>query len=85
MGASLRTGLAAVGRERDVLVSLVDLPDVGADVVARVLAARADLARAAYDGSPGHPVLLGAAHLEPLLATLHGDAGSTCLLSTGTT
>ncbi len=61
------------------LVSLVDLPDVGAPVVARVLAAgtgRAVLARAAYDGEAGHPVLLGADHLAPLVATLHGDVGA---------
>jgi len=73
--ASLRAGLAAVGRQGAVLVSLVDLPDVGPDVVARVLAADAGLARAAYDGRPGHPVLLGASHLDPVMATLHGDRG----------
>ena len=79
MGASLRAGLLAVGDTDAVLVSLVDLPDVGAPVVARVLAAgtgRAVLARAAYDGEAGHPVLLGADHLAPLVATLHGDVGA---------
>ena len=79
MGASLRAGLLAVGDPDAVLVSLVDLPDVGAPVVARVLAAgtgRAVLARAAYDGEAGHPVLLGADHLAPLVATLHGDVGA---------
>ncbi len=76
MGASLRAGLAAVGRHRAVLVSLVDLPDVGADVVSRVLAAEAGLARATYDGKPGHPVLLGVDHLDPLMATLRGDVGA---------
>ncbi len=51
-----------------VVVLLVDLPDVGAAVLARVLAARGGrrgrqvLARAAYDGMPGHPVLLGRDH-----------------------
>ena len=44
---------------------LVDLPDVTAEVVRRVSAAgdgpRA-LARATYDGWPGHPVLLGRDH-----------------------
>lgn len=76
MGASLRAGLRATGGHHDVLVSLVDLPDVGPEVVARVLAAGAGLARATYDGRPGHPVLLGVDHLEPLLATLHGDVGA---------
>ena len=79
MGASLRAGLLAVGDPDTVLVSLVDLPDVGSPVVARVLAAgtgRATLARAAYDGVPGHPVLIGGDHLAPLVATLRGDAGA---------
>ena len=79
MGASLRAGLLAVGDTDAVLVSLVDLPDVGAPVVARVLAAgtgRAVLARAAYDGEAGHPVLLGGDHLAPLVATLRGDVGA---------
>ncbi|TGN61644.1 nucleotidyltransferase family protein [Nocardioides eburneiflavus] len=67
MGASLRSGLEAIAyTDHDaVLVSLVDLPDVGGAVVARVLDAdhgRATLARAAYDGVPGHPVLLGRDH-----------------------
>ena len=79
MGASLRAGLLAVGDPDAVLVSLVDLPDVGAPVVARVLAAgagRGSLARATYDGAAGHPVLIGGDHLAPLVATLHGDAGA---------
>ncbi len=40
------------------LVTLVDLPDVGAEVVRRVVAAAtgpATLARATYDGTPGAP------------------------------
>jgi molybdenum cofactor cytidylyltransferase/nicotine blue oxidoreductase len=79
MGASLRAGLLALGDVDEVLVSLVDLPDVGAPVVARVLAAgtgRAALVRASYEGEPGHPVLIGGDHLVPLVATLHGDVGA---------
>jgi CTP:molybdopterin cytidylyltransferase MocA len=79
MGASLRAGLLALGDVVAVLVSLVDLPDVGAPVVARVLAAgtgRAALVRASYDGEPGHPVLIGGDHLAPLVATLRGDVGA---------
>lgn len=80
MGASLRTGLAAVDQGSAVLISLVDLPDVGPDVVRRILASEAELARAAYGGVPGHPVLVGADHVEPLMATLHGDIGARAYL-----
>lgn len=82
MGASLRTGLSAT-RDTDasaVLVSLVDLPDVGADVVRRLLAAdRVDadvLARAAYRDVPGHPVLIGRAHWTGVAETAEGDRGA---------
>ena len=76
MGASLRAGLAEIPPHSDVLINLVDLPDVGSDVVARVLTSGALLARAMYDGRPGHPVLIGAEHREALVATLRGDVGA---------
>jgi CTP:molybdopterin cytidylyltransferase MocA len=83
MGASLRTGLRFLdGAADDVtaaLVSLVDLPDVTEAVVARVLAAGAGrdvLARASYDGTPGHPVLLGRAHWDAIAAGATGDRGA---------
>lgn len=81
LAASLRVGLASVNGRGRVLVSLVDLPDVRADVIARVLASDAALARAAYDERPGHPVLLGANHIAPLMATLHGDLGARAYLT----
>jgi len=81
MGASLRAGLDALGpTDHDAaLVSLVDLPDVDAAVVARLVAAsqgRGDLARAAYDGVPGHPVLLGRDHWAGVVASAAGDRGA---------
>ena len=80
MGASLRTGLAALDPEADaVVVSLVDLPDVTAAVVRRVVAAATGpgvLARATYDGTPGHPVLLGRDHWDGVRATAAGDRGA---------
>lgn len=85
MGASLRAGLAALAdTDADAcLVHLVDLPDVDARVVARVLATVADhpdpaahLARATYAGVPGHPVLLGRAHWAAVTATARGDRGA---------
>jgi len=79
MGASLRTGLAALPAGPDaVLISLVDLPDVDARVVRRVVgeAGTGALARAAYAGVPGHPVLLGRDHWTGVAATATGDAGA---------
>jgi len=81
MGESLRTGLAALrGRSAHAaLVHLVDLPDVGPAVVRRMLAAAdgpASLARAAYDGVPGHPVLLGSDHFAGVAELAAGDAGA---------
>ena len=81
MGASLRVGLEALApTDHDTaLVSLVDLPDVDAAVVARVVAAsrgRDALARAAYDGVPGHPVLLGRDHWAGIAASATGDRGA---------
>jgi CTP:molybdopterin cytidylyltransferase MocA len=79
MSASLAAGLRAVTSDV-ALVHLVDLPDVGAAVVRRVLGQggreRDALARASYAGRPGHPVLVGADHVVPLLATLAGDHGA---------
>ena len=49
-----------------------------ADVVRRVAAAGADpdlLARAAYDGGPGHPVLLGRDHWAGVADAATGDRG----------
>jgi CTP:molybdopterin cytidylyltransferase MocA len=79
MGASLRSGLGALPDAAAALVTLVDLPDVGAEVVQRVLAAATGpqvLARAAYDGEPGHPVLLGRDHWGPIADTATGDRGA---------
>ena len=81
MGASLRAGLTALEpTAHDVaLVSLVDLPDVDAAVVARLAAAATGpdvLARASYDGEPGHPVLLGRDHWRGVVASATGDRGA---------
>ena len=93
MGASLRSGLTALarashegeGRVDAVLVTLVDLPDLTPDVVARVLdvprdedehALRRVLRRAAYDHHPGHPALIGREHWEGVVTTALGDHGA---------
>ncbi|MBM9466436.1 nucleotidyltransferase family protein [Nakamurella leprariae] len=89
MGTSLVTGLRGVleddhaGAVDAVLVMLVDLPDVGADVIDRVLAdvraqaaPRTSVVRAAYAGVPGHPVVFGRDHLAAVMASSGGDRGA---------
>lgn len=81
MGSSLRVGLDSLRRTaaRAALVMLVDQPGIGAEVVARVLAAHAagaPLVTATYDGERGHPVLLARHHWEGAAATAHGDRGA---------
>ncbi len=82
MGSSLRRGLLAVQRHQvaAVLVHLVDLPDVTAEVVRRLLReaplSPAVLARATYRGRPGHPVLIGREHLPAVIVGLGGDTGA---------
>jgi CTP:molybdopterin cytidylyltransferase MocA len=82
MGASLRTGLAALAQSDPVpdaaLVHLVDLPGVTAAAVARLVAhASPDaLVRATYSGRPAHPVLLGREHWAGVQEAAMGDAGA---------
>ena len=83
MGASLRAGLTHLDPDVDDLavVTLVDLPDVTAAVMARVVSAaeaedRSALVRAAYRGVPGHPVAIGAVHWPAVVATASGDRGA---------
>jgi nicotine blue oxidoreductase len=87
MGASLRAGLVALaGRSpapEAALVALVDTPGMTAEVVRRVVGAVGErdggpavLARAAFDGVPGHPVLLGRDHWPGIRAVASGDAGA---------
>jgi CTP:molybdopterin cytidylyltransferase MocA len=86
MGASLRAGLGALVGLDDVtaaLVCVVDTPGLNAAVVRRVaaLAGPDVLARATYDGTPGHPVLLGSAHFGALGDDAGGDVGARDYLS----
>ena len=80
MSASLRAGLRALDATPAdaAVVQLVDLPGVTAAAVARLaaLTSRHVLARAAYEGRPGHPVLLGRAHWAGVCAAAVGDAGA---------
>ncbi|HEX3789489.1 MAG TPA: nucleotidyltransferase family protein [Pseudonocardiaceae bacterium] len=80
MGSSTRVGLDAAARtDADaVLVLPVDVPEVTAAAVRRVaeLADPEVLARAEYDGVPGHPVLIGRSHLAGARESAVGDVGA---------
>lgn len=85
MASSLRLGLESVPDSVEaVVVTLVDLPDLTAEVTDRVAAAagrqpRQVLARAVFNGRPGHPVLIGADHLPAVIDSLAAggpDAGA---------
>ncbi len=66
-----------------VIVMLVDTPGVGAGVIRRLadLVAPRILARAAYQGQPGHPVLIGRDHWAGVRGTARGDRGARDYLS----
>ncbi|RXZ66860.1 nucleotidyltransferase family protein [Agromyces albus] len=92
LSASLRAGLEfAAGTHTDaVLVSLVDLaglpPAVGRRVVDAAGSApgaerHASLARAVFDGRPGHPVLIGRDHWSAVATEVSGDAGAGAYLA----
>ncbi|SFA90774.1 nicotine blue oxidoreductase [Amycolatopsis marina] len=82
LGASLRAGLDSlhtVDRQvQAVLVQLVDLPWVGPEIVTRLrrLSAADVVARAAYAGVPGHPVLLGRRWWAEIAEGAVGDRGA---------
>ncbi|PBC46099.1 molybdopterin-guanine dinucleotide biosynthesis protein MobA [Rhodococcus sp. ACS1] len=84
MSASLRRGLEVAATFDDVdavVITLVDLPDLGVDAVRRIVSvppgdARSALRQAHYSGRPGHPVLIGRDHWLPLRHGLTGDSGA---------
>ncbi|MDR1711193.1 MAG: XdhC family protein [Propionibacteriaceae bacterium] len=77
LSASVRAALETVNGT--LLLTLVDTPGLTVAAVRRVLAAYSSptsLARASYEGNPGHPVLIGAHHIGRILPTLSGDRGA---------
>lgn len=85
LSASVRAGIDAVRADQHDYLALhtVDTPDIGANVIRRVLVAATDtgLARATYRGRPGHPVVIARRHWDALAATLTGDAGARAFLA----
>ncbi|WP_278261628.1 nucleotidyltransferase family protein [Nocardia sp. AG03] len=81
LGATVRAGLRAAAEAGTEYVAFlpVDIPDIDARVVDRVLtAARASesgLARAVFHNTPGHPAVIKNKHWEAISAVAVGDRG----------
>jgi len=86
MASSLRVGLTSLARQpphvHAAVLMLVDLPDMTAEAVTRVMtvARQGELAdavlQATFDGVAGHPVLLGRAHWAGAADSAAGDSGA---------
>lgn len=83
LSESVRTALLEAADVPDlvgVVLHVVDIPDVTGEQVRRLLDAcgpRPDrLGRAGFAGSAGHPVYLGADHLDGVLESLSGGRGA---------
>lgn len=82
LSASVRAGLEHADRLRAdyAVLHVIDTPDVGSAVVARVLdraiASPGGLARASFGDRPGHPVVIARRHWGEVLASISGDRGA---------
>jgi len=87
LSSSVRAGLtAAAATDADTaVIAPVDVPGMPSTVVTRVLRAAsgpAMLARAVFDGRPGHPVVIGREHWAAVAASVQGDSGANRYLET---
>ena len=85
MAASIRAGMAAVGDADGVMVALADMPDIGADDLAALIADFANhpdcvLRATGADGTPGHPVIFPR-RLFLKMARISGDMGARSVLA----
>jgi molybdenum cofactor cytidylyltransferase len=82
LSVSVRTGLAQAERMHAdyAVLHVIDTPDVGPAVVARVVgravASGSGLARAYFGDRPGHPVVVARRHWPAVLAQISGDEGA---------
>ena len=82
MGSSLRVGLNKLISQdehneiEEVLVSLVDLPDLNGALFSKIAKSPGHLVAATYKGVRGHPVKIERRHWIPIIETLSGDSGA---------
>jgi CTP:molybdopterin cytidylyltransferase MocA len=79
LSASLRLGMHALAEFDRVIVTLADQPLIDANLIRRFVHEPAGT-RAAYNGRPGHPVVLGNEH-RAAIDQLSGDQGARALLA----
>ena len=83
MAASIRVGVAAAVGEQGYLFALGDMPQIAGTTmlkVAETLKSREAIVVPVRDGRRGHPVAIGSAHRDALLA-LTGDRGARAVLA----
>ena len=79
MGSSLQVGLSHLNAESDVnevVVSLVDLPGLTSEAVARVVNTPGEIVVATYDAKRGHPVKFASSTWPELIKSASGDQGA---------
>lgn len=79
MGSSLQVGLSHLNSESEideVVVSLVDLPGLTSEAVARIVITPGEIVVAAYDGKRGHPVKFASSTWPELIKSATGDQGA---------
>ena len=79
MGSSLRIALEQVNATTEAdhaLITLVDLPGLTTEAIARVLEVPGGTVVATFEGERGHPVRIPRAHFRELIESVSGDAGA---------
>ena len=79
MGSSLRIALKWVNATTEAdyaLITLVDLPGLTPEAVARIAAAPEGFAVATFEGERGHPVRIPREHFRELIDSVAGDEGA---------
>jgi len=84
MGSSLQTALNHLNSQSEideVLVSLVDLPGLTSEAVARVVNSPGEIVVACYDGKRGHPVKFARNTWPELATSAIGDQGARAFIA----
>ena len=84
MGSSLQVGLQYLNGQpeiEDVVITLVDLPGLTSEAVARVIESPGEIVVACYEAKRGHPVKFARANWPELSRSSSGDQGARAFIS----